>query len=100
MTVYEIKGNDAIEKIRKVLNRCGISDIDIGGLTPVEAELKKGAEGVITLEDVSRQTYFPVDVIKEIEILLDEKKQIIFYGPPGTSKTYFAKAFARYFTKN
>ena len=44
------------------------------------------------LEGVSRQTYFPIDIIKEIEILLNEKKQIIFYGSPGTSKTYFAKS--------
>jgi hypothetical protein len=100
MTVYEIKGNDAIEKIKKVLNRYGISDADINGINLVEAEFRKGTERAITLEDVSRQTYFPSYIIKEIEILLNEKKQIIFYGPPGTSKTYFAKAFARYFTRN
>ena len=38
--------------------------------------------------------------LKTIEELLEEKKQIIFYGPPGTSKTYVAKKFAKYFTQN
>jgi hypothetical protein len=70
MTVYEIKGNDAIEKIKKVLNRYGISDPDTNGINLVEAEFKKGTERAITLEDVSRQTYFPIYIIKEIEILL------------------------------
>jgi RecA-family ATPase len=45
MTVYEIKGNDAIEKIKKVLNRYGISDADINGIILVEAEFRKGREG-------------------------------------------------------
>jgi 5-methylcytosine-specific restriction protein B len=35
--------------------------------------------------------------LKLIKELLDEKKQIIFYGPPGTSKTYVAKKFSEYF---
>jgi 5-methylcytosine-specific restriction endonuclease McrBC GTP-binding regulatory subunit McrB len=100
LTVYEIKGNDVIEKIKKVLNRYDISDIDINGTNLVEGEFKKETHMAINLEDVSRQTYFPIDIIREIEILLNEKKQIIFYGPPGTSKTYFAKLFARYFTGN
>jgi 5-methylcytosine-specific restriction protein B len=37
-------------------------------------------------------------MIEEIEELLLNKKQIIFYGPPGTSKTFFAKKFSEYFT--
>lgn len=49
-----------------------------------------------TLNDIAKETYFPLDVLKEIEILLEEKKQIIFYGPPGTSKTYLARIFAEY----
>ena len=83
-----------------MLNRFDISDIDINGTNLVEGEFKKETDRAINLEDVSRQTYFPIDIIREIEILLNEKKQIIFYGPPGTSKTYFAKIFARYFTGN
>lgn len=35
-----------------------------------------------------------------IETLLIEKRQIIFYGPPGTSKTYVARKFSAYFTQD
>jgi hypothetical protein len=53
-----------------------------------------------TLQDLIDKTAFTKESIEEIKILLDEKKQIIFYGPPGTSKTYFAREFASYFTGN
>ena len=53
----------------------------------------------ITIEDVSRETLIPLDRLKEIEVLLREKKQVIFYGPPGTSKTYVARKFAEYFAQ-
>jgi MoxR-like ATPase len=54
---------------------------------------------ILTLDDLSKETYFPTNVLEEIQALLEEKKQIIFYGPPGTSKTFLAKKFAAYFTK-
>jgi 5-methylcytosine-specific restriction protein B len=38
--------------------------------------------------------------LKEIELLLLEKRQLIFYGPPGTSKTYTARVFSAYFAQN
>jgi 5-methylcytosine-specific restriction endonuclease McrBC GTP-binding regulatory subunit McrB len=56
-------------------------------------------ENEITFESLVDSTLFPVEKIKEINNLLEKKKQIIFYGPPGTSKTFFAKKFAQFFTK-
>ena len=38
--------------------------------------------------------------ILQIENELNEQRQIIFEGPPGTSKTFFAREFAKYFTNN
>ena len=32
--------------------------------------------------------------LEEIEVLLREKRQVIFQGPPGTGKTYVAQALA------
>jgi MoxR-like ATPase len=43
---------------------------------------------------------FSPDFVKEFEELLRDKKQVILFGPPGTSKTYFAINFAKYFTKS
>jgi AAA domain (dynein-related subfamily) len=53
-----------------------------------------------TLQDLIDKTSFSKETIEEIKALLNEKKQIIFYGPPGTSKTHFAREFASYFTEN
>ena len=44
------------------------------------------------------ETLVKVSKIDENE--LTEQRQIIFEGPPGTSKTYFAMKFAKYFTEN
>ena len=38
----------------------------------------------------------PVEFLKEIETLLDEKNQVIFQGPPGTGKTYVAQKLAQH----
>ena len=48
-----------------------------------------------TLDDLAKQTFLPVSFLKEIETLLEEKKQVIFQGPPGTGKTFIAQKLAR-----
>ena len=40
------------------------------------------------------ELYLPPDFLEEINILLEDKKQVIFQGPPGTGKTYVAQAIA------
>lgn len=35
------------------------------------------------------------EFLDEMELLLEDKKQIVLYGPPGTGKTYLARRFAR-----
>jgi MoxR-like ATPase len=53
-----------------------------------------------TIEDLAAATNLDSTVIREIEALLLEKKQLVFEGPPGSGKTFVAKLFARYFTGN
>ena len=38
----------------------------------------------------------PGDFLSKIDMLLAEKKQVIFQGPPGTGKTYVAQKFAKH----
>ena len=52
------------------------------------------------IEDLAKTTYLSIEFLTEIEALLKEKRQVIFYGPPGTSKTYVARKFSKYFTRN
>ena len=48
-----------------------------------------------SLQDLAKELYLPNDsLLKEINQLLEEKRQVIFQGPPGTGKTYIAKKLA------
>ena len=49
------------------------------------------------MDSLADNTLISTDKIKEINNLLERKKQIIFYGSPGTSKTYFANKFSEFF---
>ncbi len=51
-------------------------------------------KGLIKEYQISEPIIIKKAGLKEIESLLINKKQIIFYGPPGTSKTFQAKKFA------
>ena len=58
-------------------------------------EESDGNENPPPLSALARNLHFPDNsFLKEIEWLLDEKRQVIFQGPPGTGKTYVAKKMA------
>ncbi len=52
------------------------------------------------ISDLSKEIFVSKDFIEEIIFLLEEKKQIIFHGGPGTGKTKIAKEFAKFFTSS
>ena len=52
--------------------------------------------GVDELEVLAKELTLPVDFLKDIQSLLEEKKQVIFQGPPGTGKTYVAQKLAEH----
>lgn len=56
-------------------------------------------DGPMTLEQLSAATSLPLAQLRDIEEALLTKQQIILVGPPGTSKTYIAQQFARYFSR-
>ena len=103
-TVYSIGGLTEVNKLKDMLNRLGVKEIDLEEMNNVSTKSiqSKNNENKkpLSLEDISKITYFPIQILKEIEYLLIEKKQIIFYGSPGTSKTFLARKFSEYFTNN
>ena len=52
-----------------------------------------------TLSELSAATALPLSFLEQLEDALLAKQQAVLVGPPGTSKTYVAKQFARYFVR-
>lgn len=50
------------------------------------------------LEELAEELFLQPSFLVEIEELLEDKKQVIFYGPPGAGKTYVAMKLARHLT--
>lgn len=53
------------------------------------------AESVDHLADAATDLLVDRAFLDEMELLLEDKKQIVLYGPPGTGKTYLARRLAR-----
>jgi hypothetical protein len=50
--------------------------------------------------ELAERTNLTQQELEEIGFLLNEKRQMIFEGPPGAGKTYVAELFARHLTDN
>ena len=48
------------------------------------------------LTNLVEETYLTLEFLENIQLLLEDKKQVIFQGPPGTGKTYVAQALAKH----
>ena len=51
------------------------------------------------LEMLAKELHFTADSLREINTLLNDKRQVIFQGPPGTGKTYVAQELANCLAK-
>ncbi len=52
-----------------------------------------------TLQELSELTALSKEFLEELEDALIAKQQAVLVGPPGTSKTYIARQFSRYFAR-
>jgi MoxR-like ATPase len=53
-----------------------------------------------SLDSLAADTLLDMSRLLKINSILSDRRQVIFAGPPGTSKTYIAEKFATYFTGN
>lgn len=104
------EGRDKTGKVKKHLNKLGVTDKEIEMMksnilnTPPEPETKKDPlekppqVNDFLIATLIKNTFLPYNFYMKIADLLEEKPQLIFYGVPGTGKTFVAKEFAKYFT--
>ena len=56
----------------------------------------KDSETGIDFAALAESLYLDAAFLQEVDVLLREKRQVIFQGPPGTGKTYVARELARH----
>jgi MoxR-like ATPase len=88
----------------EISNQLSIESIGQAGIRKIsESDYRVITDGSVRSEEMDdEEDYEPPDLslyddsfIEEIERLLESKKQLIFQGPPGTSKTHFAIQLAK-----
>lgn len=75
---------------------------EILNLAGVGTQLEDSSEKItgINLDELCKKSLKPSSFFETIERRLLHKKQVVFFGPPGTSKTHIAKHFADWFAKD
>ena len=86
-----IRLND--EQENAVFQQIGRVDLMVGR-THANAGASTGSDADPGLNSLADELLLDLDFLKEIRILLEDRRQIIFQGPPGTGKTYVAQKLA------
>ena len=75
------------------------SPVQVTDLIEVKSDEDVDEDVPTSIAELSERTALSPDLLEELRQSLLARQQTVLVGPPGTSKTYIARQFARYFVR-
>ena len=94
-TIFQIRGLDRKEVFKKIGRLDLVDDMDATGPAMEQNyEFWTSLADELLLYDAAQTARDNSNFLREIYVLLEDKRQVVLQGPPGTGKTYVAKKLA------
>jgi len=82
------------------LFKLAVSDDPVKDIPPYLNDGDEEVEPRITIADIAAETFMEEEFFAKLDQYLKDKQQLIFFGPPGTGKTFVALKYGEYLTQD